>query len=438
MEKTRILVVEDEGLIARDLENMVINLGYEVCGVASSGEEAIAQAEKHHPNLVLMDIILKGEMDGVEAAERIREQFSIPVIYLTAHTDENTFERAKVTEPLGYTLKPVEQKELLTVIEMALYKFQMETKLKEREEMLSTILQGIGEGIIATDKTGIVTFMNPVAEKMTGWKREESMNKPLTSVLHLVEEESGKLLRISAQDIIRDTIRTPINGNLQIVNYEEKVPVELNANIIRDEKETIRGRVLVLRDITERKVYEEKLRHNAIHDHLTDLPNRFLFFDRLNMALAQAHRDVHKLAILMLDLDEFKKVNDTWGHTMGDNILRGVAHRLIHMFRKGDTIARLGGDEFVLLLPEIPRADVVMNVAERIQHSFEKPFEFDGIRISITASIGISLYPEDGEDADILTRNADIAMYKAKEEGRDRFCYYSAEQRESLRQAKPD
>lgn len=434
MEKTRILIVEDEGLIARDIENMVRNAGYEICGVVSSGEEAIEKTDKTQPDLILMDIILRGEIDGVEAAEKIRERFSIPVIYLTAHTDENTLQRAKLTEPLGYTLKPVEQKELMTVIEMALYKHQMETKLREREGWLSTILQSIGEGVVATDKSGSITFMNSVAEKLTGWRQEESIHKPLTSVLHLVDEESGKLLRLSVPTLIGDNIRNPVNGSVLIVNYEDKIPVELTTTVIKDGKESVSGLVLVLHDLTERKRYEEKLRYNAIHDYLTELPNRLLFFDRLNLALAQAQRDSHKLAVLMLDLDEFKKVNDSWGHNIGDKVLQGVAYRLIHMFRKGDTIARFGGDEFVLLLPEIPHADVARNVAERVILSFQKPFEFDGLKISITASIGITLFPEDAEDMDMLIRNADIAMYKAKEEGRNRFHLYSQEQRTYVRQ----
>jgi diguanylate cyclase (GGDEF)-like protein/PAS domain S-box-containing protein len=432
MEKTRILIVEDEGLIARDVENMVKNAGYEVCGIASTGEEAIERADKTQPDLILMDIILRGDMDGVEAAERIRDHFNIPVIYLTAHTDENTLERAKLTEPQGYTLKPVEQKELLTVIEMALYKHQLETKLREREGWLATLLQSIGEGVIATDKSGNITFMNPVAEKLTGWRQEESINKPLTSILHMVDEENGKLVRVSIPELLSPNHRNPVNGNVQIVNYEEKVPIELSSAIIKDAKDSVSGLVLVLHDLTERKRYEEKLRYNAIHDHLTELPNRFLFFDRLNMALAHAQRDIHKLAALMLDLDEFKKVNDTWGHNIGDKLLRSVAHRLVHMFRKGDTIARLGGDEFVLLLPEIPQAEVARNVAERILHSFHKPFEFDGLKISITASIGISFFPDDGEDADTLISNADIAMYRAKDEGRNRYHQYSREQREYI------
>jgi diguanylate cyclase (GGDEF)-like protein/PAS domain S-box-containing protein len=432
MEKTRILVVEDEGLIARDIENMVRNAGYEVCGVVSSGEEAVEEADKTEPDLILMDIILQGSMDGVEAAEKIRGRLNIPVIYLTAHTDENTLERAKLTEPLGYTLKPVEQKELLTVIEMALYKHQMELKLREREGWLTTILQSIGEGVIATDRLGNITFINPVAEKLTGWQQLESINKPLTSVLHLIEEESGRLHRLSVPRLLNENFQNPVNGNILIVNYNDKIPVELSATIIRDQKDTVSGLVLVLHDLTERKRYEEKLRHNAIHDHLTELPNRFLFFDRLNIALAQAERDGHELAVLMLDLDEFKKVNDTLGHNIGDKLLQSVAYRLIHMFRKTDTIARLGGDEFVLLLPELSHVEVAQNVAERVVLSFKKPFDLDGLTIPITASIGISVFPNDGGDADTLTRNADIAMYRAKEDGKNRFHLYSPELREYL------
>jgi len=433
MEKTRILIVEDEGLIARDIEDMVRNAGYEVCSVVGTGEDAIKKAETTHPDLILMDIILRGAMDGVDAAEKIREQFNIPVIYLTAHTDENTLERAKLTEPLGYTLKPVEQKELMTVMEMALYKHQMEIKLRERQGWLSTILQSIGEGVIATERFGNITFMNSVAEKLTGWTQRDSIGKPLTSVLHLVDEDTGKLVRVSIPELFANNSSNPLNGNIQIVNFTEKTPVELTYTAIRDDKENIGGLVLVLHDLTERKRYEEKLRYNAVTDHLTELPNRFLFFDRLNMALAQAQRDFQKLAILMLDLDEFKKVNDTYGHNIGDQLLKGVANRLLNMFRKGDTIARWGGDEFILLLPEIRQAEVAKNVAERILHSFNKPFEFDGLKIEITASIGVALFSEDGPDADTLIKNADIAMYHAKDAGRNCFHQYTHEQREYAR-----
>ncbi len=433
MERVRILIVEDEGLIARDIENMVKNAGYEVCGVVQTGMEAIERAEALEPDLILMDIILQGDMDGIEAAHIIRERCGLPVIYLTSHADETTLERAKLSEPLGYTLKPVEQKELMTVMEVALYKHKMELKLREREEWLGTILQSIGEGVIATDGTGCITFLNPVAEKLTGWRQQESIGKPLTSILHAVDEGSAKLVRISIPELLSGQLANPLNNTVQVVNYQEKIPVELNATLIRDAKNGASGLVLVLYDLTERKRYEEKLRHNAVHDHLTDLPNRTLFFDRLSMALAQAQRDSHQVAIIMLDLDEFKKVNDTQGHNAGDMLLRGVAARLTHMFRRSDTIARLGGDEFVLLLPDLPYAEVARNVAERIVHCFQKPFDIEGAQVAITASLGVAIFPGDGEDAETLIKNADIAMYRSKDDGRNRFNVYCREQREYLR-----
>jgi diguanylate cyclase (GGDEF)-like protein len=204
----------------------------------------------------------------------------------------------------------------------------------------------------------------------------------------------------------------------------------MTSRAIRDGKDNVCGLVLVLHDLTERKRYEERLRHNAVTDHLTELPNRFLFFDRLNMALAQAQRDFQKLAVLMLDLDGFKMVNDTHGHNIGDQLLRAVANRLLCMFRKGDTIARWGGDEFILLLPEIRQAEAARNVAARILHSFNNPFEFDGLKIAITVSIGVAIFPDDGADADTLIKNADIAMYHAKDSGRNCFHQYTREQRE--------
>jgi len=139
------------------------------------------------------------------------------------------------------------------------------------------------------------------------------------------------------------------------------------------------------------------------------------------------------VAIIMLDLDEFKKVNDTYGHNSGDRLLQGVATRLTHMFRRSDTIARLGGDEFVLLLPDLPYAEVARNVAERIVHCFQKPFDVEGIQVATTASLGVSAFPGDGEDAETLIKNADIAMYRSKDDGRNRFSVYTREQREFLR-----
>jgi diguanylate cyclase (GGDEF)-like protein/PAS domain S-box-containing protein len=181
------------------------------------------------------------------------------------------------------------------------------------------------------------------------------------------------------------------------------------------------GVVVVIRDITERKQIEEKIRQMAYHDSLTGLPNRKLFSDRLNIAIVQAQRNQKKVGIAMLDLDNFKDVNDTLGHTIGDLFLKATAERLHAALRKGDTIARFGGDEFVLILPDIETIEDAIQIAQKIVDSFCKPFLIDTHQLVVTTSIGIAIYPDDGTDDDILLRNADITMYQAKKAGRARY-----------------
>jgi diguanylate cyclase (GGDEF)-like protein len=180
-------------------------------------------------------------------------------------------------------------------------------------------------------------------------------------------------------------------------------------------------------DVTERRRAEETIRHMAYHDALTDLPNRTLFTDRLNIALANARRSGNMVAVLYLDLDRFKSVNDTVGHGLGDQLLRRVAERLLGLVRDGDTVARAGGDEFTLLLPNVTKMKDVVDVATRITETFRKPWSVGGHEFCVTASTGIALYPDDGDDADLLVKNADTAMYRAKDLGRDNHEFYATE-----------
>ena len=182
---------------------------------------------------------------------------------------------------------------------------------------------------------------------------------------------------------------------------------------------------VIAKDITERKRAEEELEYMATHDSLTGLPNRTLFTDRLTMVLAQARRSQKHLAVMLLDLDYFKNVNDTLGHTVGDQLLRLVGNRLSEVLRKGDTVARIGGDEFLLLLPEIARIEDAIIIAEKILDAFHTAFFFGDHKLLISASIGIAIYPEDGDDADTLMKNADIAMYRVKDKGRGTYQRYA-------------
>jgi PAS domain S-box-containing protein/putative nucleotidyltransferase with HDIG domain len=259
MPKVKVLVVEDESLVARDIQNMLRSLSYEVLGVVASGEMALQKASKSAPDLVLMDIVLKGDVDGITAAEKLWEEFSIPVIYLTAYADETTFQRAKLTKPFGYLLKPFEERELQTTIEMALYKSKMELKLREREEWLSTVLKSIGDGIIATDRDGLITFMNPLAEKMTGWTQDEALNTALPEVFCLEGPSSGK---VSRPEKARGA-----GENMLLSRKGGQVPVEQISAPIIDRKKAPRGNVLVFRDIARRKMAEREL--NESYDRLS-------------------------------------------------------------------------------------------------------------------------------------------------------------------------
>ena len=262
MDKMKIFVVEDEGIVAKDIQAMLKNIGYVVPSVVTSGEECLKKIEKTQPDLILMDIMIKGKIDGVETAKRIKKRFDIPVIYLTAYADENTLLRAKITEPYGYILKPFGERELKTAIELAFYKYIREKKLKERERWLSTVLKSIGDAVIALDKEGSVTFMNPVAEKLTGWKLAEAMDKKLSDRVQILTDK-----RIPPHDKIQG-----INPFLiQSTNANDcaelkcksgaKIPIDYNNSPLTNEKGAIYGSVLVFRDISEKMKVEQKLKY---------------------------------------------------------------------------------------------------------------------------------------------------------------------------------
>jgi PAS domain S-box-containing protein len=259
-----ILVVEDEIIVAEDIRRSLQRMGYVVPSVASSGEEAIKKAQEFNPDLVLMDIMLAGGMDGIEAAEQIRSCFDIPVVYLTAYSDEKTLERAKITEPFGYIIKPFKERELHINIEIAFYKHEMERKLKEGKQWLAAVIKGIGDAVIATDTEGVIKVMNPIAEALTGWKQEEASGKPLTDVFNIISEENGRGVENPVAKVIREGIFYGLTEHTMLVaKGGTKMPVDIIGSPIKDEKENIIGIVVIFYDIIERKRIEEILRKSA-------------------------------------------------------------------------------------------------------------------------------------------------------------------------------
>ena len=259
----RILVVEDEGIVAKDIQRSLQNLGYTVCGAAFSGEEAMKEAEENKPDIVLMDIVLLGEVDGIEAANKIQARFNIPVIYLTAYADDKTLERAKISEPFGYIIKPFEDRDLHTTIQMALYKHKMEMKLRQSEKWLSTTLQSIGDAVIATDPKGSVIFMNPVAEALTGWKHEDAKRKPLKDVFNIINENTRNSVEDPAANVLREGLVVGLANHTVLISKDgTETPIDDSGAPIRDDKGDIIGVVLVFRDVSERRKAEEAMRQS--------------------------------------------------------------------------------------------------------------------------------------------------------------------------------
>ncbi len=255
MPKIKVLVVEDESLVAKDIHNMLRGQGYDVVGVLATGEEALRAMPEAKPDLVLMDIVLKGEMDGIAAAERIWEEYGVPVIYLTAYADETTLARAKITEPFGYILKPFDERELQTTIEMAFFKAKMDKTLREREEWLSTVLGSIGDGVIAADAEGRINFLNPLAERLTGRDRSEVLGRPLAEILPFCPNEGE-----SAGD--DDALRTEES---QLTDKAGRIlPIEQTISPIRGSHRATTGHVLVFRDITRRKQAEAEAEKSRV------------------------------------------------------------------------------------------------------------------------------------------------------------------------------
>jgi diguanylate cyclase (GGDEF)-like protein/PAS domain S-box-containing protein len=549
-----ILIVEDEAIVALDLQYQLEEMGYAVCGIADNGRDAIDLARTRHPALVLMDIVIKGEMDGIKAAQHIGHELRIPVIFLTAYSDMPTVKRAAETAPYGYLTKPFQLHELRAAIEVALYKVTLERRLYESEQWFAATLRCVADGVVATDEAGKVRFLNPSAEALLGWPLHEALGRDVREVAPVIDKRSGAALDPPAlRALQQDAVVGMDYGSLLLARGGTPLPVDDSAAPIRSGDGTALGAVFVFRDVaerlaaeerlkqseahfrnvfdfapvgmalvgldnrflqvngavcelldhsedelvgadqgafsfvddlanerafleevrtgqavsaqfekryrtrrggvvwtlvsvsllrqqneplcylwqihdlTERKNVEDRLAHLAHFDPLTGLANRAWLNEEIERQIALARRHQQRFAVVFLDLDHFKQVNDSLGHEAGDQLLQAIAHKLKSSIRQVDTAARLGGDEFVLLLPEIRQAEDVLTVTEKLRAECAQPIVIDGHEMSVGISLGACLYPDDAEDARTLLRYADSALYHAKAEGRNNLQFYRPE-----------
>src|SRR6266545_6824195 len=261
MPEANILIVEDEAIAAMDIQQRLAGLGYPLPDVAYNGEEAVKKVLETQPDLILMDIMMPGKLDGVAAAEQIRSRFDIPIIFITAYADESTLRRAKITAPYGYIVKPFQERELHITVDMALYRHKTERELHEREKWLSITLRSIGDAVIVTDDKGFITFMNPVAEDLTGFKLEEVRRRNLTDVFNIVNKDTRKPVQNPVTRVIREGNIVGLANHTVLISRDGKeIPITDSAAPIRDDLGNILGVILVYSDVTEREKAAESLR----------------------------------------------------------------------------------------------------------------------------------------------------------------------------------
>jgi len=406
----RILIVEDETIVALDLQKSLQMLGYEVVGIAPSGEAAISKAVSTRPDLVLMDIILRGEMDGVQTAEEIHLQVNIPVVFLTACADESTLQRAKITEPFGFMIKPFEDRELHSHIEIALYRHRMEQRLRESEERYFLASQGTNDGLWDWDLESQEIYFSSRWKSMLGYSEAQIGKSPLDWLNRIHPSDKNQ---------VEQKIAAHISGSSSHFECEYRI---LDANGMyrwmlcrglarRNEKGKACRIAGSQTDITDRKLYNP----------LTGLPNQVLLMDRLERALKRTKPNNPLFGVAVIDVGGVRTIASSLGYVVADSLLCQVAQAIQGCLSANDTVAHFGNDDFVLLLEDVRDAKEAAIAVARLQRALGKPFQINGQTVYVTAHIGITLRTSEYSSHEELIRDAYTAVHRAKDEGKGRF-----------------
>jgi diguanylate cyclase (GGDEF)-like protein/PAS domain S-box-containing protein len=300
-----------------------------------------------------------------------------------------------------------------------------EEQLFTETERASVTLNSIGDAVLSSDVVGNVTYLNVVAEKMTGWTCAEACGSPLDKIFHIIDGVTRKPSPNPMERAMQENKTVKLTPNCILIRRDgSESSIEDSAAPIHDRSGMITGAVIVFHDVTASRAMTQEMSHLAQHDILTDLPNRLLLKDRISQAIVASRRNHTKVAVLFVDLDGFKDINDSLGHAVGDTVLQSVAKRLARCVRSSDTVSRQGGDEFVVLLSEIKQPSDAAITARKILTAVTASHNFEKQDLQLTASIGVSTYPEDGQDAEILMKSADTAMYESKKRGHNNYQFF--------------
>jgi len=442
MPKRRILIVEDEAITAFDLQLLLEGLDYEVCGKSSSGKGAIEQVKKESPDLVMMDIVLRGSMSGIEAAKQIWHDFKVPIVFLTAYSDEATVVKAEGADPFGYVLKPIDKNDIRASLKLAFYKYDSLSRLletnrrimllhefsrkfshcKEVNQVLNVTSNAVDE--IFSPEFYLFQTSKKLDKESRGITTEESLNffKNFIEFTNISEHSDSSK--------IDKSIDVGVPKEIYDFKYNErdycviKVNVKnlgtcIMANLCQPlyDKEDLNQFKLMLgytEETFNRITLEKELNHKAIHDPLTGLYNRHYLGTTIIREVNQAKRYEHPIGFLLLDVNNLKHINDIFGHKTGDKLLVDVAHLMMSQVRKVDTVVRYGGDEFLVMLPETGEmVDVLRERMRAGKDEWNRKHEQLGYQMEF--AIGISYWEKDGTESieDAIDR-ADKDMYENK------------------------
>jgi diguanylate cyclase (GGDEF)-like protein/PAS domain S-box-containing protein len=380
---------------------------------------------------VVVDLTLP-DSHGIETFDKLFQIASrVPFLILSDADDEEMARQAVQhgaedyvvkNQAISYRLRGV----MRSMIDRLAAEAVMEA-LVLQNEVAKLTLNAIEEAVLRTDIKGHITYLNRVAETLTGWGRGKALGRPITDVLRIIGGPSISTVG-DAMEIVRGEDRTAIptaNGTCILIRRDGvELGIENTVTSIRDQDGVVTGSVVAFHDVSAARAKSLEMSHLAQHDSLTGLPNRVLFNDRLMQAISLAVRQDKQLAVMFVDLDQFKKINDSLGHGVGDKLLQSVAERLLNSIRRTDTVSRHGGDEFVVLLSQVEREDDAAVSARKILRALAAPHTVDDKSLDISVSIGVSTYPSDGPDAESLINKADTAMYEAKKQGRNNYQFF--------------
>lgn len=424
----RILIVTNDAKDAATLKNVFANARSDTFTLiwVKKLTTAIERLHKVKIDAVIVDLTLP-DCEGIETYDQLLAAAPhTPIMTLIASHDDMLISKALARGAQGYLTKNTFDSNLVPQALRNLIRHKAVDQEYFNEKTRAEIaLNSIGDAVLCTNLQGNVEYLNIAAETLTGWSREEARGKPIAEVFKLINGVTRQAAPNPVAEVIAKDEPMGLNADTVLIRRDKsEVAIEDSVSPIHDWDGKLTGVVIVFHDVTETKSMTKKMAHSAQHDFLTNLPNRMLLSDRIAQAISLAKRRGTQLAVLFLDLDNFKHINDSMGHETGDKLLQSVATRLSSSVRSSDTVSRQGGDEFVIVLAGKHGEDAALS-AEKINNLLAVPHKIGALELHVTSSIGISVYPEDGTDTETLIKHADTAMYCAKEKGRNTYQFFN-------------